>query len=87
MAKRKKPNPRRVPLSTVQREHDIRAHAVCTTWAIFFTVLADKEDYDTEGLQRVYKACEYLADSINSGRVNVADLRRVLRDERGIEVD
>lgn len=87
MAKRKKPNPRSVPMSTAERERDIRVHALCTAWAIFFTVLADKEGYDTEGMQRVYKACEYLSDSISSGRVNVPELRRVLNDEYGIEID
>lgn len=87
MAKRKKPNPRNVPMTKAEREREIRVHAFITAWAIFFTVLADKEGYDTEGMQRVYKACEYLSDSINSGRVNVPDLRRVLSDEYGIELD
>ena len=86
MAKNKKPNPRRVPMSNAERVSAAREHALCTAWAIFFTVLADKEGYEIEDMQRVWKACEYLSDSIKSGRVNVPDLRRVLIDEYGIDL-
>ena len=86
MAKKKKKNPRNKPMSSEERlarEHD---RALNTAWSIFFTVLLDKEGYDMLRIKRVWQECEYLSDSIAKGRVNVAELRRVLVDEYGINL-
>lgn len=63
-----------------------RDRAVDTTVVIFLTVLCDKEHADAEIIRRVWGEVNVLSDSISEGRVNVADLRRVLRDEYGIGI-
>lgn len=86
MAKSKKLNPNRVPMSNEERLQRERGRAITTAWSIFFTVLLDKEGYTLERLRRVWMECEYLSDSIAKGLVNVADLRKVLVDEYGINL-
>lgn len=51
------------------------------------TVLVDKEGYDQEGIERVWKHVEKLSEMISEGIVNVADLKKVLQDEMGIYLD
>lgn len=82
----KKKNPHRKPVSNAERlarEHD---RALTAAWSIFFTVLLDKEGYDMLRIKRVWQECEYLSESIAQGRVNVADLRKVLVEEYGINL-
>ena len=57
--------------------------AIELTWSIFFTVLCDKEGYEIEDLQRVWKECEDLSDSIAKGYCTVKDLRQILKEEQG----
>lgn len=85
MSKRKT-NPRRTPLSPEAREAIARKQAIETAWAIFFTVLRDKEGYDVDGLQRVWKSVESLSDSIAKGYVNAKELAKVLEEEAGIDL-
>lgn len=82
--RKRKINPRRTPLSPEAREARARNQAIETAWAIFLTVLRDKEGYDVEGLQRVWKGIESLSDSIAKGYVNVKELEKVLEKEAGI---
>lgn len=63
-----------------------RDKATETCIAIFLSVLLDKEHADAEIIQRVWREINELSESISEGRVNVADLRRVLRDEYGIGI-
>lgn len=84
MPKKKKKNPNRKPMTKGERERHVRDSALTTVWAIFFTVLFDKEGHSVEDMQRIWKECEYLSDSIAKGRVNVADLLRTLADEYGV---
>lgn len=86
MAKKKKPNPRRVPMTNEERLRQEHARALTAAWSIFFTVLLDKEGYDLMRIKRVWQECEYLSESISAGRVNIADLRRVLIEEYGINL-
>lgn len=46
----------------------------------------DKEGYDVEGLQRVWKGVESLSDSIAKGYVNCKELAKVLEEEAGIDL-
>lgn len=87
MAKSKKKNPARKPVTKVELENRVRASAMKTAWAIFFTVLFDKEGHTAEDMQRIWKECEYLSDSIAQGRVNIADLQRMLADEYGVRLN
>lgn len=83
----KKINPRRRPVSQADVERAKSSAidvAITVAWAIFFTVLRDKEGFDNAALQRVWEEVNYLSESISRGFVNVNDLRRALEDEAGI---
>ena len=82
----KKKNPKRKPMTNAERLQQEHARALTAAWSIFFTVLLDKEGYDLLRIKRVWQECEYLSDSIAQGRVNVADLRKVLVEEYGINL-
>ena len=55
--------------------------AVRLVQAMVFTVLLDKEGYDKERLQQVWKYIEDRSQAITDGYVSVNDLYKVLRDE------
>ena len=86
---KKKVNPRRRPATQadVQRaKQKGREEAIKLAWSILFTVLRDKEGYDLEGLQRVWKEVDDLSDSIAKGYCTVTDLRDVLKQEIGANI-
>ena len=56
-------------------------------WAIMFSVLMDKEHATPEILQRVWGEVDALADSVSEGRVSIADLICVLREEYGVMLE
>ncbi len=83
----KKVNPRRVPASAADVERAKRQAetlAINTAWAIFFTVMRDKEGYGKVRLRRVWDAVNELSDSVAQGYVTVNDLMRTLAEEDGI---
>ena len=88
--KKKRVNPNRRPASMAdvkkakQQAQDI---AVEIVWSIFFTVLADKEGYELEDLKRVWNEANDLSDSIAKGYCTVKDLRMILRDESGVDIN
>lgn len=87
---KKKVNPRRRPATQadVQRaKQKGQEEAVKLAWSILFTVLRDKEGYDLEGLQRVWKEVDDLSDSIAKGYCTVTDLRDVLKQEIGADIE
>lgn len=84
-----KVNPRKKPATAadVERARKQAQHEACKlAWTILFTVLADKEGYTVEQMQKVWREVDDLSDSIVKGYVNVSDLRTVLRDEYGINL-
>ena len=90
MAIKKKVNPRRRPATQadVQRaKQKGQEEAIKLAWSILFTVLRDKEGYDLEGLQRVWKEVDDLSDSIAKGYCTVTDLRDVLKQEIGADIE
>ena len=90
MAMKKKVNPRRRPATQadVQRaKQKGQEEAVKLAWSILFTVLRDKEGYDLDGLQRVWKEVDDLSDSIAKGYCTVTDLRDVLKQEIGANIE
>lgn len=84
-----KVNPRRKPatLADVERARKEAQDEACKlAWTILFTVLADKEGYTVEQMQKVWHEVDNLSDSIVKGYVNIFDLRKVLCDEYGINL-
>ena len=87
---KKKVNPRRRPATQadVQRaKQKGQEEAIKLAWSILFTVLRDKEGYDLEDLQRVWKEVDDLSDSIAKGYCTVTDLRDVLKQEIGANIE
>ena len=85
----KKTNPRRKPASQADVDRAKRLavqEATRYAWAIVFTVLMDKEHATPEILQRVWNEVDGLSEEIANGRVSVADLIDVLKQEYGIEL-
>ena len=86
MAK-KKVNPRKRPVSQadiIKAKKDAQNKAINYAWAIFFTVMVDKEGYGRKRLNRIWEEVCDLSDSISKGYVSVYDLMKVLDDEMGI---
>ena len=83
-------NPRRRPVSKAdvdRAKRDAQGKAVNIAWAIFFTVMADKEGYGKKRLKRIWNEVNNLSDSISEGYVNVNDLIRTLDEEMGIVLE
>ena len=89
MPKSKKVNPNRRPATQADVKKAAKSGvegSVSTTQGIFFSVLRDKEGFDKERLQDFWANVRKLSDEIVEGRVSVADLRLVLREEDDIFV-
>ena len=89
MAKKKRVNPRRQPVTKAMVRkvaEDTKEQAVNLAIALFLTVLCDKFGYDADSLKAVWDAVNDLSDSVVKGYVNVEDLKQVLREEYGIEI-
>ena len=86
MAKKKKnPNNRPATMADVLKFKKVaQDRAIAITWAIFFSVMRDKEGYGRVRLARLWKGVEELSDSIAKGYVSVDDLMTTLQDEAGI---
>lgn len=86
MAKHKT-NPRRRPATqadVLKAKEEAKAEAIAYAFAIFFSVLADKEHAETDDLIRVWHEVNELSDSVVKGYVNITDLLHTLKTERGI---
>lgn len=84
---KKTTNPRRLLVSQadLQKAKDAAlSEAVKAAYAIFFTVLRDKEDFTTAQLDKVWQEVNELSDSIIKGYVKLSDLTFVLKKEAGI---
>ena len=86
MGKKKKLNPSRVPRTTEERITYERSKAIKLAYVIFLSVLCDKIGLTNDDLARTYRGCLDLSDSIAKGYVNVEDLRKTLRKERGLDL-
>ena len=86
MGKKKKLNPNRVPRTTEERITYERSKAIKLTYVIFLSVLCDKIGLTDDDLARTHKGCLELSDSIAKGYVNAEDLRKTLREERGLDI-
>ena len=89
MAK-KKVNPNRIPVTKAdvdKAKRDVQLKAISYVWAIFFTVMVDKEGYGKKRLKRIWNAVTDLSDSISKGYVKVEDLLKTLEEEKGIYLE
>ena len=89
MSKSKKVNPRRRPATEadVRRAKDAAiGAAINSAWAIFFTVLRDKEGMENERLRRIWDHVNDLSDGIAQGYVSVQDLMATLYEEAGLTI-
>ena len=86
MGGKKKLNPNRVPRTTEEKINYERARAIKLAYVIFLSVLCDKIGLTNDDLARTYKGCLDLSDSIAKGYVNAEDLRKALREERGLDI-
>jgi len=89
MAKKKRVNPHRRPVSvaTVNRaKKEVQDEAVTLAIALFLTVMLDKFGFDEEQLHKVWDEVNNLSDSVAKGYVNVQDLITVLREEYGVQI-
>lgn len=87
--KKKRTNPNRIPVSKADlKRASERAtnDSIDHAWAIFFSVLRDKENLSNEYLRRIWNGVEELSDSVGKGYVNVADLKNTLKEEAGIRL-
>lgn len=82
-----KVNPRRRPASQADVKRASAAaldKAIASAWAIFFTVLWDKEGFDQKRMKRVWDEVNALSNGINNEYVTVNDLLRMLEEEAGL---
>ena len=89
MSKAKKVNPRRRPATEadVRKAKDAAVSvAIDAAWAIFFTVLRDKEGMENDQLRRIWDYVNDLSDGIAQGYVSVSDLMETLREEAGLTI-
>jgi hypothetical protein len=70
----------------LKAKKDAQDRAINITWAIFFSVMRDKEGWGRTRLARLWSEIEDLSDSITKGYVSVNDLMNTLRDEIGINL-
>lgn len=87
---KKKINPRRRPASQADVEkakREAQSQAINYAWAIFFTVLRDKEGWGKTRLRRLWDEVNELSDSIAQGYVNIKDLMRTLETEANIVIE
>ena len=84
---RKKVNPHRRPASAADVEKakkNAQSQAINIAWAIFFTVMRDKEGWGEKRLRRLWDEVNDLSDSISGGYVSIKDLMQTLEEEAGI---
>ena len=86
MGGKKKLNPNRVPRTTEEKINYERKKAIKLAYVIFLSVLCDKIGLTNDDLARTHKGCLDLSESIAKGYVNVEDLKKTLREERGLDI-
>ena len=74
-------------VATAKDVQNAKSDAVTQVWAIFFTVMHDKEGYGRKRLKRVWKHVNELSDSIIQGYVKISDLRKTLEEEMGVVLE
>lgn len=87
-AKKPKKNPKKRPATMADVERAKKRgtrEAVEFAWAVIFTALRDKEGMELEDLRRIWQEVNDVAESFEKGYITIADLKKVLKDEIGVE--
>lgn len=89
MARRKKVNPRRIPMS--QRDAEKRTIETVNgildyLYSLSMGVLKDDFGFTVADLQKWYDRMNYHSDSIRKGYTKVHDYRKMLEDEAGVVI-
>ena len=87
MGKKGKTNPNRIPLTTQKRIVSERSKAIKLVYCIVLYVLLDKMGMSTEEVNKVYRHCLDVSDSIVKGYLNVKDIHNTLNEEKGVEFE
>lgn len=88
MAKKVNPHKRPATQADVERARaQGRQQGVIDSAVIMFTVLRDKEGFETEDLQRLWREIGDLSDSIVQGYATISDMKDVLKQEIGAVID
>lgn len=89
MGKKKKTNPRRIPVSKATLRKEVEATketSIDLAMALFLTVMCDKFGFDAEQLQKVWHEANSLSDGVAKGYVDINDLITVLETEYEIKL-
>lgn len=85
----KKPNPRRRPVTKadiIRAKDETYKEAVRFVWAVCLYTLKDKHGATDEDILQFWDELNDVADSIEKGYLNIADIRHVLKREYNIEL-
>ena len=85
MAKSKKINPKRKPLSWADA-NKIRDECIHLAMAIFLMVLKDDFDFNMDQIQHAWNRLDKLSKEAAEGRINLSDLVDTLREEYGVDL-
>lgn len=84
MGKKRKTNPNKTPMKTQERIGFERSRAIKLVYCIVLYVLLDKMGMSVEEVNKIYKHCLDVSDSIAKGYLNIKDIRNVLEAEQNI---
>lgn len=87
--KKKKVNPHRSPRTQAdvnRAKYGAIEDAIRMTKVLMFTALLDKKGFTLDDLVDVWEQVEKLSDSVTEGRITIADMACVLREEYGLQV-
>lgn len=84
MAKKKKVNPRKVPVSQSDLMR-VRDESIHLSMAIFLTVLKDDFGFDNDQIALAWDRLDKLSKEVAENRVNLRDLVGVLAEEYNID--
>ena len=83
--KKVNPKKRRATIADVNKaKKRTEKQSVIAAWAIMFSVMRDKFDWDSDQLQKLWNYVESYSESIIKGYIKIDDLTRVLKEEDGI---
>ena len=83
--KKKRVNPRRMPIAKEERLAQTKHKSVDIAMAIIFQAALDSGLVEPMQLKEVlWPKVEYLSESISEGRVNVHDMVKCLQEEYGV---
>ena len=85
MSKKKKVNPRKIPLSQADVPK-IRDEAIHLSFAIFLTILKANFAFDNDQIVFAWERADKLSQEAKDGHINLWDLVGVLKDEYNIDL-